>query len=89
MIDVRNIPDYAICHKCGQPMKVVELGPQAARLGVKIPDGSYVIECCGHELTIDDEPARLALKNLLLAYHGQEASAQRSETGSGTVHAGS
>ena len=72
MVEIKDIPDYTICHKCGRPMKVVELGPQAAKLGVKIAPGSYVIECCGYELTIEDEPARVALKNLLLTYHGQE-----------------
>ena len=76
MIETKDIPDYAICQKCGQPMRVVELGPQAARLGVKIAEGSYVIECCSHELTIDDEPVRIALKDLLLAYHRQKATSR-------------
>jgi hypothetical protein len=61
MIAINDLPDLAICHVCGQPMRVVELGPEAARLGVKVPDGSYVIECCGHELTMEDESARVEL----------------------------
>lgn len=71
MILIKDIPEYAVCHKCGLPMKVVDLESQAARLGVKVPHGSYVIECCGGELTIDDEPTAKMVKNLLLEYHGQ------------------
>ena len=73
MVRLEDIPECAICPRCGQPYKVVDLAPQAARLGVKVPEGSFVFRCCGNgELTIDDEVAELKLRDLLLAYHGQE-----------------
>lgn len=72
MVRLEDIPECAICPRCGQPYRVVDLGPQAARLGVKIPEGSFVFRCCGNgELTIEDEVAELKLRDLLLAYHGQ------------------
>lgn len=72
MVRLEDIPECAICPRCGQPYKVVDLGPRAARLGVKVPEGSFVFRCCGNgELTIEDEVAELKLKDLLLAYHGQ------------------
>ena len=52
-------------------MHVIELGSQAARLGVTVPPGSFVIECCDRELTIDDEVEAENLKRLLVAYHAQ------------------
>jgi hypothetical protein len=73
MVRLEDIPKYAICRNCGQPYQVVDLGPLAARLGVKIPDGSFVFRCCGSaELTIEDEVAELKLRELLIAYHSQE-----------------
>jgi hypothetical protein len=72
VVRIEDIPECAICSKCGQPMKVVDLGPRAARLGVKVPEGSFVFKCCGGgELTIDDELAALKLKDLLPEYHSQ------------------
>jgi hypothetical protein len=72
---IRRDEKCAICHKCGQPYKVVDLGPQAASLGLTIPESSFnfVFECpCGgSELTIDDDIAALELRELLLTYHNQ------------------
>lgn len=73
MIRKEDIPEMAICPRCGQPMKVVDLAPQAARLGVRVPEGSFVIECCGTELTIDDDDLAIRVRDLLLAYHWEQA----------------
>jgi hypothetical protein len=73
MVRLEDIPECAICPRCGQPYKVIDLGQQAARLGVKVPEGSFVFRCCGNgELTIEDEVAELRLRDLLLAYHAQQ-----------------
>jgi hypothetical protein len=70
MTRLEDIPEFAICPKCGQPLKVIDLALQAARLGLRLPEGSFVFRCCGNgELTIDDDLARLRLRDLLLAYH--------------------
>jgi hypothetical protein len=72
MVRIEDIPEYAICQTCGKPLKVVDLGPQVAKLGFKVPERSFVFACCGNgELTIDDDLAALRLKELLLAYHEQ------------------
>jgi hypothetical protein len=72
MVRIEDIPECAICPTCGNPYKVIDLGPQAARRGLKVPEGSFVFECCGDgELTIDDDVAALKLRDLLLAYHSQ------------------
>ena len=72
MVHLEDIPECAICPRCGQPYKVVDLAPQAARLGVKVPEGSFVFRCCGDgELTIEDEAAELRLRDLLIKYHSQ------------------
>ncbi len=76
-----QIPDMAICHKCGNPMRVVDLNAQARRLGVQVPDESFVIECCGSELTVEDEEAARQLRDLLAEYHAAEpGSEERIET---------
>ena len=70
MIDDRIRPDenyMPICHICGKPMQLVGLRAKAARLGVRLPNDEeqYVIQCCGHEMTIDDpELAEIATRNL-------------------------
>ena len=67
MVRIEDIPECAICSRCGQPMKVVDLTARAAKLGVKTSEGSFVFKCCGNgELTIDDEVAALKLRSLLL-----------------------
>jgi hypothetical protein len=73
MVTLGEIPEFAICPRCGQPFKVVYLEPLAAELGRQVPEGSFVLRCCnGVELTLDDEPTRQMLKELLLKYHRQE-----------------
>lgn len=69
MIRKSEIPEIAICDKCDEPMKVIELSEKAAKLGVQVTKGSYSIECCGFQLTIDDNDAHAELVNILLAYH--------------------
>jgi hypothetical protein len=70
MVDIKEIPEWAICPKCKRPLQVIDFTAKAARLGYKVPDGSYVIACCGAELTINDEDQERWLKELLIAYHG-------------------
>jgi hypothetical protein len=73
VVRLEDIPECAICPRCGQPYKVIDLGPQGASLGIKVPEGSSVFRCCGNgELTIEDEIAMSSLKDLLLAYHAQQ-----------------
>jgi hypothetical protein len=72
MIHLNDIPECAICPSCGQPMKVIDLFAKAAALGFRVNPGDYVIKCCGHELTVEDEAAAEKLRDLLLAYQIQE-----------------
>lgn len=69
MIQRTDIPDMAICPACGQPMKVIDLAKKAADLGIHVPEGGFTIECCGGQLYMEDEEARIMLRDLLLAYH--------------------
>jgi hypothetical protein len=67
----KDIPDMAICHKCGEPMQVVDLVSQAEQLGFGLPEGAFVVECCGTELTVDDDDLAIRIRGLLLEYHRQ------------------
>jgi elongation factor P--(R)-beta-lysine ligase len=67
MVLFNDIPEYAICHKCGKPMKVIDLH---AKYGMR--EGAFTIECCEHELTIEDDQEAEEVKEILLAYHRQE-----------------
>jgi hypothetical protein len=69
MVQVEDIPEFAICHRCGKPCKVV-FYLETPKPGVKLPD-DFVFECCHFELTIEDDVDALKLRDLLLAYHGQ------------------
>jgi len=70
MITKDQIPEEAICHVCGEPMKVIDLTAKAAELGMSVPEeNSYVIECCNHELTIEDDEEFRQLRDMLLEYH--------------------
>lgn len=69
MFTIDDVPELAICPKCGNPMKVVFLEPLATKLGFKVDEGAFSIECCGGELTIDDNDLANRLKEVLLAYH--------------------
>jgi hypothetical protein len=65
-----QLPDDAICHVCGSPMKVIDLAPLAKELGVHVPrEHSYSIECCDFELTVDDDEEFRHLCELLREYH--------------------
>jgi hypothetical protein len=73
MVRLEDIPEFAICSKCGRPYQVVDFSAKAASLGLKAPVDSFVFKCCGGgELTIEDEDAELELRDLLLAYHAQQ-----------------
>jgi hypothetical protein len=59
------------CHVCGKPMRLVGLRAKAAKLGLRLPNNEeqYVLECCGHTMTIDDpELAEIATRNLKRYY---------------------
>jgi hypothetical protein len=76
VVRIEDIPECAICPRCGQPYKVIDLAAKAARLGGKVPEGSFVFRCCGSgELTIEDEVAELRLRDLLLEYHRERNTA--------------
>lgn len=72
MIHLSDIPECAICPKCSQPMKVIDLFAKAAKLGFRVNRGDYVIKCCSYELNVEDDVASDKLRDLLLAYHAQE-----------------
>lgn len=55
MIQKTEIPELAICHKCGEPMQVIDLAAKAAKLGVHVAEGSFSIECCDFQLSIDND----------------------------------
>jgi hypothetical protein len=73
MIRKDNIPEIAICHQCGEPMRVVDVGALAKSLGYQLPRGSYAVECCGFELTVDDPDKAKQIVEMLLEYHSQKA----------------
>lgn len=68
-----DIPDIAICHRCGNPMKVIYLEPLAIELGMKVRRGAFVIECCDSQLTIEDEAASMTVRDLLAKYHSAQS----------------
>ncbi len=74
MVQKDDIPEAAICPKCGNPMQAVDLHLKAAKLGAHLPEGSYAIGCCGFELTIENDDVAQQLINLLLAYHREHPS---------------
>jgi len=74
MIHLSDIPECAMCPTCGLPMKVIDQFAKAEQLGFRVNPGDYVIKCCGYDLTIEDDAASDKLRDLLLAYHTQEAS---------------
>jgi hypothetical protein len=57
----RLVPDdirsFVFCPRCGGVRKLVDVRREAAADGFVYPgtDLAYVIECCGYELSIDDE----------------------------------
>jgi hypothetical protein len=73
MIRKEDIPKLAICHICGEPMKLEDISILAKRLGYKVAEGSYVLGCCDFELTVDDEGLANHLVKLLQAYHFQNS----------------
>ena len=73
-VELKDIPPEAICHICGEPMKVLHHEHRARALGFKIPDGGiFTIECHGFQLRIDDEEAEREVVRLLEAYHASKA----------------
>jgi hypothetical protein len=64
-----------ICWVCGKPMKLIGLREKAAKVGARLPDDEeqYVIQCCGHTMTIDDARlAGIATRNLKRYYDIQD-----------------
>ncbi|QDU98089.1 hypothetical protein [Lignipirellula cremea] len=68
MIRKEDIPEIAICHICGEPMQTVDVAALARSLGYKVQSGSYSVECCGYELTVDDPVQGTQIVDILLAY---------------------
>lgn len=60
-----------LCHVCGKPMKMNGIRAKALKLGLRLPNDEeqYVIQCCGHELTIDDPAMAEAAFRNLKKYH--------------------
>jgi len=73
MIKKEDIPEIAICHVCGEPMKLVDLSELAESLGYQVASGSYALECHGFEQTIDDPREAKRVLELLLEYHAVKA----------------
>ena len=71
MIRKEDIPEIAICHVCGQPMKIINVSALAKSLGYTVKSGSYALECCGFELTIDDPKLAKHVVELLLECQSQ------------------
>ena len=71
MVHKEDIPEVAICHVCSQPMKVVDVAALAKSLGYTVKSGSYALECCGFELTIDNPKLAKNVVELLLEYYSQ------------------
>ncbi len=66
-----DIPEYAICHVCGNPMQVVDVRELARQLGCVVGEGAFAIKCCNFHLTIDDNNQAKEIRDLLIAYHAQ------------------
>jgi hypothetical protein len=71
MLRREDIPEIAICHVCGQPMKIIDVSALAKSLGYTVRSGSYALECCGFEQTIEDPELAKHVLTLLLEYHSQ------------------
>ncbi len=71
MIRKDGIPALAICQKCGEPMRVVDVAAVAKSLGYRVQSGAYALECCGFELTVDDADKAKQIAEMLLEYHSQ------------------
>jgi len=78
--DLGSIPPEAICHICGQPMKVLHHEQRALALGFKIPAGGlFTIECHGFQLRIEEEEVEREVVKLLEAYHATADSVESGE----------
>jgi hypothetical protein len=74
-VELKDILPEAICHICGEPMKVLHHEHRALALGFKIPEGGiFTIECHGFQLRIEDEEAEREVVKLLEAYHSSKES---------------
>jgi hypothetical protein len=73
MIRKEDIPEVAICHFCGEPMKVIDVTTLARSLGYEVRTGTYAVECCGFEQAIDDRTVAERVAEILVAYHAQNA----------------
>ena len=73
-VELKDIPREALCHICGEPMRVLHHEQRAIALGFKVPEGGiFTIECHGFQLRIDDEEAEQEVVKLLEAYHATKA----------------
>ena len=51
------VEDLARCPRCGKLRTLVDLRSESKRLGMTYPDGQpyNLIECCGFDLSIEDD----------------------------------
>ena len=71
MVSKDDIPEVAMCHVCGEPMKVIDVSELAKSLGYKVAEGSFALECCGFEQTIENAEEAKRVRLLLQAYHSE------------------
>ena len=84
-----KIPDEAICHICGKPMKVMRYGDRARALGLNVPGGEITtIECHDYVLTIEDEDVAQDIIKLLDAYHASTESGEPARQNEAKLSAG-
>ena len=80
MLTDLQIPDEAICHICGKPMRVVRSEERARALGLRVPEGGITtIQCHDYYLTIEDEDVAQEIIKLLDAYHAAADSVESGE----------
>jgi hypothetical protein len=79
MIRKEDIPQMAICHVCGEPMKLIDVSALAKSLGYTVESGSYALKCCGFEQTIEDPKLAKQIVEMLLEYQSQTSVQGRSD----------
>lgn len=73
MVSRDDIPEVAICHVCGEPMKVIDVTELAKSLGYRVTEGSFALECCGFEQTIENAEEAKRIRVLLQTYYSERA----------------
>jgi hypothetical protein len=71
MVRREGIPAIALCPVCKAPVRPVDISTLVEKLGYRLAKGSYVLECHGFQLTIDDPVLAKQLLDLLLDYYAE------------------